>query len=76
MISIVDELLAKLAKDPRLTGRNGPRQDLGLLLYAERESINALWKAADLATRRGGSEDFDELRRAVERLRNIFGERA
>lgn len=31
--SLFDELSAKLAKDPRLTKRGGPRVDLGLLLF-------------------------------------------
>ena len=74
MPSLVDELLAKLRADPRLTSRSGPRQDLGLLLFAEREAINELWKAADRRVRAGGGAEDEELKKAVERLRGIFGE--
>ncbi|HUX38567.1 MAG TPA: hypothetical protein VMV44_11760 [Rectinemataceae bacterium] len=75
MISIVDELLERLGADPRPGAWSGPRQDLGLLLFAEREAINELWKVADRNIRTGGGADDAELREAVERLRDIFGER-
>ena len=75
MISLYDELSGKVQQDPRLTKRLGPRQDIGLLLFADRESINALWKAADRCAGLGDDPGSAELRRAVEKLRPIFGER-
>ena len=83
MRSIIDELLAKIAADSRVTARGGVRADLGMLLFAERESINALWKAADAAVRAGypagagveAKEAQANLAASVERLRPLFGER-
>ena len=46
MRSLYDELAAKLALDPSLTKRGGPRLDIGLLLLGRREELNILWKAA------------------------------
>jgi hypothetical protein len=81
MISLFDELAGKVRQDPSLIRRSGPRQDLGLLLFAEREAINGLWKAAaDFAAQPGpgesGGPGLGKLRDAVERLRPIFGERS
>jgi hypothetical protein len=75
MISVYDELAEKNRRDPRLTARNGARQDLGILLFSRKEDIAALWKAAAAAIDRAGAEDGEELRSAVEKLRQIFGER-
>lgn len=82
MESIVDELLRKLGKDPGFREARGPRQDLGLLLFAERERINALWKAAATFLEEGGEAEVRseaparaELRAALEALRPLFGER-
>lgn len=75
MNSLFDELSEKLAKDPRLTKRGGPRVDLGLLLFNARDSIRALFLAADRLARGDDAEALAELRRAVEALRPIFGER-
>jgi hypothetical protein len=75
MISLYEELSGKIAQAPGSAKRNLPRQDLGLLLFAEREAINRLWKAAE---RRSGPDDGEasgELRDAVEKLRSMFGER-
>ncbi|MBU1079542.1 MAG: hypothetical protein KKB59_03555, partial [Spirochaetes bacterium] len=47
MISLYDELAEKLARDPSVTKRSGPRQDIGLLLFAARDDIAALWRAAE-----------------------------
>ncbi len=70
MTSIVDDLLEKIRRDPGVTKRGGARADLGMMLFAEREAINALWKAA--AACRGASEELDT---AVEKLKPLFGER-
>ena len=75
MISLYDELSGKIQQDPRLTKRAGPRQDIGLLLFANRDSINELWKAADRCAGLLDNPDSAELCRAVEKLRPIFGER-
>lgn len=71
--SLYDELAEKLARDPRLTRRGGPRADLGLLLFNAREDLAALWRAAERAV--GGEGDAEDLRAAVDALRPIFGER-
>jgi len=75
MKSVFDELIDKIEKDPRLTKRGGARADLGLLLFADREAIGALWRAADGCARLGDEASRGELRAAVERLRPLFGER-
>ena len=81
MKSVYDELADRLAKDPSLTRRSGPRQDIGILLFSERDAINALWKAAEssLGVRAdsGCISDAAEvgLRVAVEKLRPLFGDR-
>ena len=75
MTSLYDELTGKMALDPRLTRRSGPRQDLGLLLFAERAGINELWKAAERCARGGDPADLERLGEAVEGLRAVFGER-
>jgi hypothetical protein len=71
MISVYDELAEKIRRDPRMTARNGARQDLGILLFSRKEDIAALWKAAA----QGPAGDGEELRSAVEKLRPLFGER-
>jgi hypothetical protein len=75
MTSLYDELSGKIRQDPSLTRRSGPRQDLGLLLFAERERINELWKAAERCASRGDAADIAKLGEIVEKLRMIFGER-
>jgi len=75
MISVYDELSEKIKRDPRLTRQGGPRQDLGIILFAEREAIDELWRAAERCTASAEGADFAELRIAVEKLRSIFGER-
>ena len=75
MKSLYDELSEKIRQDPRLTKRVGPRQDIGLLLFADRDNLNELWKAADRIAGHGDKPEFAELRRAVERIRPLFGER-
>lgn len=73
MKSLFDELSEKLAKDPRLTKRGGPRVDLSLLLFNAREHVRALWLAADALSRENkGSPALDA---AVDALRPIFGAR-
>ncbi len=68
MPSLFDELCAKLAQDPRLTRRGGPRVDLSVLLFNARDDLRALWVAAE-------GQSPSELAEAVERLRPIFGDR-
>jgi hypothetical protein len=73
MMSLFDELEARLAKDPRLTKRGGPRVDIGLLLFNARADIRQLWHAATAMAE--GREATSELATAVEALRPIFGVR-
>lgn len=75
MKSLFDELLGKLASETTSPARrNGPRQDIGLLLFAEREGINELWKTADCFLNEA-EVAAPALREAVERLRPVFGPR-
>lgn len=76
MKSIYDELSGRILKDPSLIRRSGPRQDLGLLLFNQREDIKALWLAAEDCARALGPACPEELLKAVERLKPLFGERA
>ncbi|MCX7024683.1 MAG: hypothetical protein NT080_08700 [Spirochaetes bacterium] len=76
MISIYDELSGKIGKSTRHTARDGARRDLGLLLFADREALSALWKAADRCSRLPDAGASGDLRQAVEKLRPLFGERA
>jgi len=75
MISLFDELAEKIRQDPSLTRRSGPRQDIGLLLYTERDAINRLWKAADQCAAQSDTTELDGLRETVDKLRYLFGER-
>ena len=75
MISLFDELSARIAQDPSLIKRSGPRQDIGLLLFTERDAINRLWKAADRVVAHPDPAEFAELREAVGKLSHLFGER-
>jgi len=76
--SLFDELTERLAKDPSLTKRSGPRADLALLMFNARDDVAELWLAAEAQLTRarsvGGLPPTD-LAAAVERLRPIFGER-
>ena len=80
MASLFEALEAKLRADPSLLRRSGPRQDLGLLLFAKREEFDRLWKAAERVLASEGLRDeldeasLIELRSAVDALRAIFGE--
>ncbi|PKL24184.1 MAG: hypothetical protein CVV47_10565 [Spirochaetae bacterium HGW-Spirochaetae-3] len=76
MKSVYDELGERLAREPSVTKRSGPRQDIGILLFAERDAIADLWKAAARRVDSGGGSQDEDLRDAVERLRPLFGERA
>jgi len=81
MMSLYEELEARLQTDPSLLRRSGPRQDLGLLLFSHRGEVNRLWKAAERALVSAGKpgepgrDSLDELRAAVDGLRILFGER-
>lgn len=90
MRSVVEELLDKIAaesgggaraaRSPARGARSVARADLGMILYAEREALDALWKAADTAVRAGasaglGGPEATSLAAAVERLRPLFGPR-
>lgn len=78
MISLYDELCEKLRRDPRLTRRGGPRVDLSLLLFNARDDLRDLWDAAAAVVTEARQEGRDPpapLVTAVERLREIFGER-
>jgi hypothetical protein len=76
MISIYDELSEKIEQNSSRGARDGARRDLGLLLFAEREALDDLWKAADRCAHLLDSAATDDLRIAVEKLRPLFGERA
>ena len=71
MISLYEELSAKVGECAPRARRDGARRDLGLLLFAEREAIYALWKEAELLS----SESPAGLRACVEKLKPLFGER-
>jgi len=76
MPSLYDQLCEKLARDPRLTKRGGPRYDLSLLLFNARESVRQLWDAAEaelVEAERAGRPLPEALARAVDELRPIFG---
>ena len=78
MTSLYDELSEKLARDPRLTRRGGPRVDLSLLLFNARDAVRALWVAADAeveAARRAGRAPPNALAASVDLLRPLFGAR-
>jgi hypothetical protein len=45
-----------------------------MVLFGEREALDALWKAADAAVR-AAPDGAPELAAAVERLRPLFGPR-
>ena len=75
MRSLFDDLTEKLNQDPRLTRRGGPRVDLSLFLFNNRESLRELWLAADRAADSADPDALLALRKAVDNLRSIFGER-
>ncbi len=75
MDSLFDDLSEKLAKDPSLMKRGGPRVDLSMLLFNARDSLRDLWDAADRVVRSDEAGAPADLRAAVETLRPIFGER-
>lgn len=78
MSSLYDDLSEKLAQDPSLMKRGGPRVDLSLLLFNARGSLRDLWAAAEAELARAevsGRDPDRSLRDAVEKLRPIFGER-
>ncbi len=72
MKSLYDELSEKLANDSR---RVGPRADIGLLLFANREALRDLWIAAEHNCSLDPARAQSSLHSAVERLRPLFGER-
>jgi dsDNA-binding SOS-regulon protein len=76
MVSIYDELSGKIDRAAPHSARDGARRDLGLLLFAEREALSDLWKAADRCARLLHAEESADMREAVDRLRPLFGERA
>jgi hypothetical protein len=70
MESLFDELERKLAQDPSMLKRGGPRVDLSLLLFNARAEVRALWLAAAAATEVSAAP---ALAAAVDALRPIFG---
>ncbi len=74
MPSLYDELCAKIAQSAGHTARNAVRRDLGLLLNANGEAFRDLWLAADACAKLPGAEASEALRKAVDRLRPLFGE--
>ena len=75
MESLFDELERKLAQDPSMLKRGGPRVDLSLLLFNARAEVRALWLAAAAATEAGPSPAPARVA-AVDALRPIFGPRS
>ncbi len=75
MSSLFEELSEKIRQAPSTSRRNAARQDLSILVFAERDSIDALWKAAERVAGRGG-EGLEDLSAAVSKLRPVFGERS
>lgn len=75
MSSLYDELAERLAQDPSLMKRGGPRVDISMLLFGARDDLRSLWLAAERTVADQGDESPDGLREAVERLRPIFGDR-
>jgi hypothetical protein len=76
MISLYEELTAKMDRNAARGARDGARRDLGLLLFAERDALRDLWVAAERCAGLVDAETGGELRGAVEKLRPLFGERA
>lgn len=72
--SLFQELERRLAVDPRLTRRGGPRVDLSLLLFNARHDLEQLWVEADRLAASGSAPPT--LTASLERLRSIFGPRA
>ena len=80
MVSLYDEMSAKLKSGSTLAHRTSARVDLGLVLFGLRNELHALWIAAERcvaeeATAGGAAPDLTELRRAALALRPLFGER-
>ncbi len=77
MQSIFDELNAKIEK-MKAEGRSsrgvGPRTDIGLLLFSNKDAIRDLWVAAE-SHLRSGAHASEELGSALEKLRPLFGAR-
>lgn len=82
----MDKIAAESRPGPRPArslargARSVARADLGMVLFAEREAIDTLWKAADAAVRAGASAGLEgseaaALATAVDRLRPLFGPR-
>jgi len=74
MESLFDELERKLALDPSMLKRGGPRVDLSLLLFNARAEVRALWLAA-AAEVEASATPPPALATAVAALRPIFGPR-
>lgn len=75
MTSLFDSLSEKLERDPSLTKRGGPRADIGLLLFSERDSLHRLWKAADAYLKARDDASLTALAETVDKLKPVFGER-
>jgi hypothetical protein len=75
MMSLYDELAEKLRSDSSVRARNGPRIDIGLLMFAQRDDIQDLWITADRIDRTNDPAARQALHAAIEKLRPLFGER-
>ncbi|MBN1154590.1 hypothetical protein JXB12_06660 [candidate division KSB1 bacterium] len=75
MISLFEELSAKLIKNPRLSSRSGARYDMILLLFNARDAIYELWKSADRYLQTSDADALAHIQENVEKLRSIFGAR-
>jgi hypothetical protein len=58
--SLFHELERRLAADPRLTRRGGPRVDLSLLLFNARYELEQLWLEAERLAAGGSAPSLTE----------------
>ncbi|MBN1334892.1 MAG: hypothetical protein JXB39_02925 [Deltaproteobacteria bacterium] len=72
MPSLYETLRRKVEAAPTPSRKGGARADLGLVLFDAQDALHALWVAADRCTC-SDVPALDDLARAVEALRPLFG---
>lgn len=75
MKSLYDERAEMLSRSSSVRARSGPRSDIGMLLFAQRDDMRDLWIAADRLDQHADPSARQALHAALERLRPLFGER-
>lgn len=75
MKSLYDERAGMLSRSSTVRDRSGPRADIGMLLFAQRDDIRDLWIAADRLDQHADPSTSQALHAALEKLRPLFGER-